>query len=261
MADGIAACGDSVHIYPAHGYRQPDAEIAVFYGFDANLRRVFADYRALGRQVVYVDLGYWGRRQGGPLAGYHKVVVNGRHPTAYFQAVRHDADRAALLDLEFKPWSRGGNHIIVAGMSAKCAEVEGFAPSEWEKRTVAELRRYTSRPIVYRPKPSWTEARPITGTTFEPSLDALPRLLINCHAVVTHHSNVAIDAMLAGVPAFSAEGPATVLCQSDLSQIEHPIRPDGREQLACDLAYAQWTTQEMRSGAAWRHLKQEGLIT
>lgn len=260
MKRGIEVCGESVRIHPSHCYRRPEAEIAVFYGFDINLRKVFSDYRAAGKTVVYVDLGYWGRREGGSLSGYHKVVVNGRHATDYFQAVEHDSERADRLGLTIKEWAGQGDHIIVAGMSAKCAEVEGFTPSEWERMTVDELRRHTSRPIVYRPKPSWAAAEPIYGTLFEPGLDDLPRLLQNCHAVVTHHSNVAIDALLEGVPAFTTNGAASSLAFSDLSRIEAPWRPDGRRQFVRDLAYTQFTPAEMRAGIAWAHLKAEGLI-
>lgn len=261
MAEGVAAAGDSVHIYPSHCYRHPHADIAVFYGFDRNLQKVMQDYRAIGKPVVYVDLGYWGRREGGPLQGYHKVSVNGRHPTDYFQAIRHPADRLSRLGLNIEPWKQAGRHIIVAGMSAKAAEAEGFGPHAWERATIEQLRRVTDRPIVYRPKPSWTEARALPGATFEPGLEDLPRLLADCHAVVTHHSNVAIDALMAGIPAFVADGAASALCFSGLDRIEQPWRPDGREQFAADLAYAQWRVAEMRSGDVWRHLKAEGLIS
>lgn len=260
MALGVAALGESVHIYSSMCYRRPEAEIAVFYGFDANLRRVFKDYRAAGRTVIYVDLGYWGRKDNGKLSGYHKVVVNGRHPTAYFQSTRHPFDRAERLNLTIQPWRRGGEHIMVAGMSAKCAEVEGFRPSEWESLTIEALRKRTDRQIIYRPKPSWAEASRLQGAKFEPEHDALPRLLENCHCVVTHHSNVAIDGILAGVPAFTTAGAAGALALSDLDMIESPIRPEGREQFIADLAYTQWTTAEMRTGHVWWHLKNEGLI-
>jgi hypothetical protein len=261
MAQGIEETGESVHIFPSHCYRRPEADIAVFYGYDANLRRVMADYRAAGLNVVYVDLGYWGRREGGSLHGYHKVVVNGRHPTSYFQDQMHSADRAELLGLQVKPWQTGGSHIILAGMSEKCAVVEGYKAHEWELAAVAELRKHTERPIIYRPKPSWLDAKPIPGTQFEPGLDDLARLLEGCHAVVTHHSNVAIDALLGGIPAFTVEGAASTLCFTEISRIERPWRPDGREQFVADLAYTQWTPAEMRSGAVWRHLKGEGLIS
>lgn len=259
MLEGIRRCGETVKVVPTSCYRHPEGEIAVFYGYDALLQRIFAEYRKSGRNVVYVDLGYWARREGGSLAGYHKVVVNGRHPTEYFQATQHGPERFRRLGVKIADW-RGGKHVLVAGMSAKGAAVEGFLPNEWEVSAIQAVREFTDRPIIYRPKPSWVDAKAIQGAEFEPDIDALERLLINCHAVVTHHSNVAIDGLLRGVPAFSVGGAGSLLSLSDMSKIEQPWRPGNREQFAADLAWTQFTAAEMRSGAAWQHLKDEGLI-
>lgn len=259
MREGIQRCGETVKVVPTNCYRGVDGQTAVFYGFDDTLQRIFKEYRAAGRNVVYVDLGYWGRREGGSLTGYHKVVVNARHPTEYFQAVEHPSDRFDHFRIDIADWGVG-DHILLAGMSAKGAAVDGFKPNEWETLVVAELRKFTDRRIIYRPKPSWIEARPIPGTEFAPDRDALDGLLKNCHAVVTHHSNVAIDGLMRGVPAFSMAGAGSQLSLSDLSKIETPWRPKGRAQFCADLAYSQFTAAEMRSGVAWRHLKDEGLI-
>ncbi len=259
MREGIERSGDTVKIVPAHCYRRPEGEIAVFYGFDAQMQRIFNEYRALGRTVVYVDLGYWARREGGPLDGYHKISVNGRHPTPYFQASEHDSSRFDRLNIKIADWT-SGSHVLVAGMSAKGAAVDGFKPNEWETSAVAQIRRHTDRPIIYRPKPSWAEARPIPGTRFEAGRGDLERLFRNCHAVVTHHSNVAIDGLMLGIPAFCVAGAGSALSLSDISKIETPWRPEIRRQFAFDLAYCQWTAAEMRSGAAWQHLRNEGLL-
>lgn len=259
MRDGIRRCGETVKIVPTNCYRKPEGEIAVFYGFDVQLQRIFREYRARGLNVVYVDLGYWGRREGGAMSGYHKVAVNARHPTEYFQAVTHDSSRLDHFGLRIEDWNQG-EFILLAGMSAKGAMAEGFRPNEWEQWAVGEIKKHTSRPIIYRPKPSWPDAKPILGTEFVKDAAALDGLLGNCHAVVTHHSNVAIDGLIRGVPAFCWAGAGSVLSLSDLSKIEQPWRPEGREQAFRDLAYTQWNVAEMKSGAAWRHLRGEGLI-
>lgn len=259
MQRGIERTGEPARLVPAPKYGGVDAEVAVFYGFNATMRRIFADYREAGKTVVYVDLGYFGRVEGGALRGYHKVVVNGRHPTAYFQNRAHDDSRARGLGLRIKDW-RSGRHIIVAGMSAKAAEAEGFRVEAWERKAIARLRSLTDREIIYRPKPSWSKAQPIEGARFEPGREDLPALLADCHAVVTHHSNVAVDGLIEGVPAFAMSGVAVPLATGDLSRIETPHRPEGREQWLNDLCYCQWNVKEIAAGLAWRHLKDEGLV-
>jgi len=86
------------------------------------------------------------------------------------------------------------------------------------------------------------------------------RLFKDCHAIVTHHSNVAIDGLFAGVPGFCFDGAAKCMTLQDLSQIEKPIRPPGRLQWLANVAWCQWDINEIRSGAMWRFLGSEGLI-
>ncbi len=261
MLEGITKLGDLAKLQNSTTFNGiPDADIAVFYGFNEPLRRVFDTYVAAGLKAVCVDLGYWGRKELNPILGYHKISVNDRHPTAYFQRVAHDGSRAARFRLAIAPWRAKGEHILLAGMGEKSAECEGFEPEQWEREAIAAIRQVSDRPIIYRPKPSWKEAQRIEGAGFAPKAVQLESLFPRCHAVVTHHSNVAVEALVAGIPVFSFKGAGAVLSSNDLSAIEKPIMPGGRHQFVNDLAWTQFHNSEMKSGVAWRHLKDEGLI-
>lgn len=256
---GIRAAGDEVERLSSRSYRgRPASEIAVFYGLAEGLRRIFEDYRR-ERKALYIDLGYWGRRKRTRWDGYHKISLNSRHPTAYFQARPHPVDRFAEFAVPVLPWRERGHHIVVAGMSAKAAAAEGLRPEQWERATIASLRKITRRPIVYRPKPNWRDARPIPGVAFEKDIDIADSIR-GAHALVTHHSNCAIDALLGGIPVFCPFGAASVLAEPELANIERPRMPAGREQWAADLAYCQYSLEEMTSGYAWRMLRAEGLV-
>lgn len=259
MAKGAKEVGDHCTLMRADLFREPTHEIACFYGFDAQMQKIFHAYRAYGLPVVYVDLGYFGRLEGGKWSGYHKVSVNGRHPTSYFQKKTHGPDRFSHFRLNFPRW-RFGRHILVCGTSDKGALVDGFRPQEWENRTIQKLKKLTSRQIIYRPKPSWSCATPIPGSQFAMSKEDVSRWLVNCHAVVSHHSNVCVDAFLAGVPNFCEDGVGLPLSHSDLSLIEDARRDGNRQQWAQDVAYCQFSVKEMEEGVAWRVLKDEGLI-
>lgn len=260
MLEGIAACGDRVVEIRDEFYQGPNHPVAVFYGLKGRCAQAFSDYRHHNKPVVYIDLGYWGRVEGGKLYGFHKLAVGARHPTDYFQRVKHTPNRFHHHGLRIKPWQREGRHILVAGMGAKAAAFEGFRPTEWEQKAVDELRKHTDRPIIYRPKPSWHYPEGIEGTLLSTKEQPLADVLQNCHAVVSHHSNVCVDALVEGVPVFCWEGVASVMGLKDLSLIETPVYPDGREQWCADVAWTQWSVAEMRSGAAWRYLKSEGLV-
>lgn len=258
MARGIRAAGDKPVIKPATLYR-PNDGVMVFYGLMGPLAKAIRRQQAAGGTAVYVDLGYWGRRRGGRWSGFHKVAVNSRHPTEYFQKRQHDERRFRALGVSLDEWKEG-RHILVAGMGDKGSIAEGFRPGQWECEAIEALKKVTDRPIIYRPKPSWKGAKPIEGTIFSHPKQRIEDVLADCHAVVTHHSNVAVDGLMMGVPAFCFEGVASTLALSDLSQIEHPERPDARFQWACDVAHCQFSVEEMTTGIAWTQLKHEGLL-
>lgn len=257
MQHGITRQGDFVVRTFADQFKEVGDEWAVFYGLDGNLKQIFDEYSKIGR-AVYVDLGYWGRLSGGKLAGYHKIVLNGRHPEGYYRK-GFEADRFNVHGVEIKPWQQG-EHILVAGMGNKAAYYEGFAPEEWERSVIEQLQRLTRRRIVYRPKPSWKEARPIEGVDYSEPAVPIENALKGAWAVVTHHSNVAVDAILAGIPAFCWKGAAREMSSQDLNDIERPFRPDDRLAWASDLAYTQWSVLEISQGLPWAHFRREGLI-
>jgi hypothetical protein len=264
MAEGIARAGEHVELVFEDQYDgRAHGDAAVFYGLEGRLPQVFRDYQAKGR-AVYVDLGYWGRREGGRWTGYHKVAVNARHPTAYYRTPRHHAGRLARFNVAIKPLEVRARDapILLCGMGDKAARAEGYAPEAWERWAINEIRRHTNRPILYRPKPSWKQARPLEGCAYSPKTREIEVELRHCWAVVTHHSNAAVEAALAGVPVFCWYGVGADMGLRDLSRIESPHRPtyDERAQWAADIAYTQWSVAEMKAGAPWLHLRAEGIL-
>ncbi len=236
-----------------------EADVAIFYGLRLGLGGVFETYRTRAT-AVYVDLGYWNRKPARDrFGGYHKVSVNALHPTAYLRA-GHPDDRLRRVGVRLKPWRERGDRIIVAGMSDRSAALHGFAPEAWERHAVAALMRHTDRPIFYRPKPSWDGARPISGTVFLRGGTDIRGHLHNCWALVTHHSNAAVDALAAGIPVYCDDGAASLLSMPSLDTIDDPPLPDGRDQFLADLAYCQWSVAELASGACWDYLAGEGLV-
>jgi hypothetical protein len=263
VAAGLRHHGITAEIVDELAYSGPVADVAVFYGLAGNLKRLQREYVAAGLTTVFIDLGYWGRDEQGGVAGSHRVVVNALHATSYFQRQRHPAERFKRFRITTRPFKRCGGQVLLCGMSAKAAWVYDLAPEEWERGAVDELRAGTSRLIKYRPKPSWKDARPIQGATWDrPAVPDIGEVLGKSWACVTHHSNAALDALIAGVPVFCSEGLARPLASTDLSRIETPNYPDeaDRDQLLFDAAYTQYTIAEIADGTMWRYLKDEALL-
>jgi hypothetical protein len=126
------------------------------------------------------------------------------------------------------------------------AGLMGFSAAQWLSDILATLKRCTDRPVIIRSKPA-------KGVKAEPLWTSLR----DCHALVCHSSNSAVEALQFGVPVFcTAPCAASALGSADVSTIEHPQYPGGREQWCWNLAAAQWTLAEMRAGTCWRELNQ-----
>jgi hypothetical protein len=255
MVQGARAIGFTVDTFsdtafcPAH---LEEYDVAVFWGYVETCQAIMAGYRDAGKAAVYLDLGYWRRDE------YFKVSVNDRHPTAYFQIVQHNSERRSRFVDRIAPY-RVREHILLAGMPVKAAWAEKLEPTgSWELAAVAELRKHTDKPIIYRPKPTW-RGPAIPGTIYTTFPD-LAVELAKSYCVVTHHSNVAVDGLQEGLAVFATKGVASVMGTSDLSKINDPLYPDEREQFFNDVSYCQWSVAEMKNGTAWCHLLGEELI-
>lgn len=263
MAAGLARLGVQAFTQDERRFRgELEADVAVFYGLQGNTPALFDLYsKTPGHAAMYIDLGYWGRREGGRFTGYHKIAINDRHPTRYLMDLPMPPDRFSRFGVQIEPWAAKGPTILLAGMGDKGAIAEGYAPEEFERWAIAEIRKYTDRPIVYRPKPSWKDAKPIPGVGWSPRTVPIETELRQAWAVVTHHSNVGVDAAIAGVPVFTVAGVAKYLSMPSLAAIDSVYAsPFDRHQWAANLAYTQWSIDEMRAGLPWKHALEHGLI-
>ncbi len=256
---GLLKIGEKPILRSSTSYTKVESDYAVFYGLACGLDKIFSAYKKQAT-AVYIDLGYWHRRLSGRYDGYHKVVVNSRHPTAYFQQTKHSPLRFRDLGLIVRPWQKiNDGKILLASMSQKAAVAEGLPPFTWERDALNSILRHTERGVIYRPKPNCPRARPMRGSQFDKKT-SLPLVLGGCHAVVTRQSNTAVDALLSGVPVFCELGVASVMGHGDLALIESPRYPDNRQRWVEDIAWCQFTTAEIRTGLPFAHLKDEGLL-
>ena len=263
ICEGIDAAGDRFEEMPDEQYRGNlgHHSTIVFYGYENKTPQIMRDAIAAGKKVVFVDLGYWGRREGGRYRGYHKVAINARHPTEYIQRLYgFDVPRERRIVPLIHPWKQPGKNILLAGMSERAANSIGFQANEWELKTIERIRKYTDRPIIYRAKPSWRGATPLPGTRFD-GTPTIKASLESCHIVVSHHSNVCCDALFLGVPVYCEDSAAKPMGIDDIAKIETPVRPENRDEWMRALSWCQFSVAEIRSGFMWSTLKKQGLIS
>lgn len=264
---GLRRCGYQVMQQPSdyyHGARLGD--VAVFYGLRGKLQQILRDYSSSpASRAVYIDLGYWHRKQpGAGYNGYHKVVVNATHPTVD-PAQRYDAQRFAQLGVPVVPPRSApatvGDYVVLAGMSGKAAGVYGYQFEEWERWAVQQCRAQLPHlPIVYRPKPTVAaQATRALAHRFSVGEEGYEVLLRHAYAILTHHSNVAVDGIAQGTPCFVIEGAARALSGSwESLGTRRTFSAEEQWNFLCGLAWYQWTLEEMVRGEPWAYLRARG---
>ena len=148
-----------------------------------------------GKDFYYVDSGYVGNnisklnRMGNKL--YHRIVRNDlQHKTI----VPRPADRWQALGIQLQP-RKFGKKIIVAAPDEKPCRYYGIDQQQWVEQTVAEIKKYTDRPVEVRQRAPKRIDRVATAP--------LHQVLANdVHALVTFNSVAAVESIFAGVPAF-----------------------------------------------------------
>jgi len=208
------------------------------YGNLRGLKPLLDQAQREGRDWYYGDNGYF---RPGHYDGYYRVTRN---------AEQHDGTGGASparwerLGKTLLPWKRGGRSIMLCPPGEKYAELHGFTRAQWLADVTATLAASTDRQIIERSKPGDPDAR-----------KSLWSALRDCHALVTHSSNSAVEALLFGIPVFCTGACASSrMGLANVAAIETPAYPDDRDQWCFNLAANQWTLAEMRDGTCWRGL-------
>lgn len=169
----------------------------------------------------YIDHGAFGR------GTYYRVVRNGFWLPS---TPSSDDARFKKLGVTLKDWRTNGDHIVVVPPTEHAERHHGL--KGWLDAALLTLNRYTDRPIVVHTKQS-----PVP----------LKQVLRGAWALLTDHSNAAIDALVEGIPAVMTNP------QRSLGSIAEIESPPMRRDFFASLANNQWSLAEMASGEQWKH--------
>ena len=223
-------------------------------------KQVWEQNRKLNRPVIVLEVG--GIERGTTW----KVGLNGINRDAYFGDKDNDRTRADSLGLVCKPWRSNGDFILVCGQHDKSLQWQNMPRmSNWFLNTYDEIRKYTHRPIVFRPHPRCRlehierglknvyrqEPQHVNGTydDFDMGFD-------NVWATVSYSSNPGSHSCINGVPAFVSTHSLAYDVGNDIDflyDIENPLMPD-RQQWLNDYAHTEYTIEEISHGIPLNHL-------
>jgi hypothetical protein len=212
-----------------------DQNEVALYGQCWGTERILPKALRRNRTWWYIDNGYYRPGRGSP-NGYYRMCFKSMTPILLRDA---DPARAIASQVRFKPWRQSGSHIVFAVPGADYGHAMGLCMWNWQKAALAEVRHYTDRPIKVRKYGS---------------LVPLADDLRDAHALVTYASNVAVEAVIAGVPVFVAPGAAPApVGNTDLADLERPNMPD-RTAWWRSLMCQQFRPDEMADGTAYRFM-------
>jgi hypothetical protein len=236
IADRIKTAGGRITRDCADLEKLPP-EIVPIVGCSPQLTDMISTWQLTGRQWIYWDRGYFRRVYAtwlprGANGGYYRWHVN----AFQMQQIRPvGEDRWRMADTEVDPWRRDGAHIVVARPSKTYFRFHSL--ENWTDKIIYDLSLLTDRQLVIRDKES---KRPLRDD------------LKNAHALVTHGSIAAVEAVIMGCPVFVDPSSAAALVgRTDLSKIEAPVYPD-REPWLHSLSYCQFNEAELVDGTLWR---------
>jgi len=199
--------------------------------------------------VLVMERGHVGDRMRAASCGWDGLGYRGRYPAAQDGGARWAWRYAQLM----QPWRMGGgDYALLIGQVEDDAAVaslpEGF--HAWASAAAAALIALGHK-VVYRPHPFGDRHFSPDGTV--PSRGTLAADLAGADRCVTWNSTAGVESVLAGVPTIvmDAGGMAYPVAARALS--EAPVRPD-RAAWCRDLAWTQWTLDEIARGDAWSAL-------
>lgn len=210
---------------------------------------------------------------------HYRVGVNGflNRDALWGDNVTRPSDRFEELGLKYNGWKSKedlGDKIVIALQLAGDASLRNLDINEWCLDTVRTLREHTQRPIEIRTHPGVSEKgmgnheelfkqfafANFTNVSFVNGKEVpWEEHLKDAYCVVSYSSGLAIDAVLNGYPVIACdEGNfAWNVAETKLSNIENLKLATEQEveQWLYNLAYCQWTPEEMESGKCWAHLE------
>lgn len=223
-----------------------DCEILMTYGLGHPTRRPWqAKHVARGGRLIGWDLGYWAREDvDGSFS--MRVTIDHDHPHRLIRPEPPERWDAAGIQLR-EDYSKRGP-IILVGLGQKANQAAGVSAMTWEKRMAREIQeKLPGRRVLLKTK------RPRDGgvSGLVNVHGPIEQILKGASLVVCKHSNVAVDACIAGIPVVCQDGAAFSLYRGTLASPE-TVTADQRLAFLRSLAWWQW--KPLEANQAWTYL-------
>jgi len=236
--DGFKVHGLDVEVRPKGDWRKSD--VAVVWGHrDTVLHDIQKD-----NHYLVLERGHLHPRRTYTAMSWDGLGRRGRYPKA------PNGDRWNNLFAGYmKSWKSGGSHVVIFGQVLGDASLVGVDFHAWVSDAVCSARVY-GLPVIFRPHPrsaglgdNWRpDGCEVSACSLESDLD-------RAAVAITYNSTSGVEAVLAGVPTVCCDPGAMAwpVAGHDIGKTITPYRTEW----AHDLAYTNWTLDEIADGTAW----------
>ena len=267
---------DSVGLDVTHSKKYEPSDVAVIFGSWKKVNKKRAHIEKLSHHVLKNDVV---NNHRGKLIIFETPLLNRKiiqEHDSYRVGLNHymrglsdfknknsKPDRFNSMGIDIKGWRNRGDHVLVIGQNWNDASLFGISLELWIINTVRMLLKNTDRKIVVRDHPEnkgllkdvVDDKFGYTKQVIYDTNNDIKDSLINAHCTVSYTSGSSIDSALAGVPVITCSEYNFLwpISSHSLEDVENPKLGE-RDQLFYDLAWTQWSTDDIRNGKPWQHL-------
>lgn len=230
-------------------------------------RQVIEYQKQNNNRLLVADSNLFNYIDGNAKKDYIRYSFDGVFPTTgnYFNSIVLTQRWQQIFKnkgITLKPWRTQGNHILICTQRNGGWSMKGLDVPTWLNNTVNEIRKYTDRPIIVRGHPGdryhkqYIDQKKYTLS----NKPLIAQDFANAHAVITYNSSPGVAAAIEGIPLYVTDpltetSQASAVANTDLSTIENPKMFE-RETWLAKLAMSHWNNDEVKSGEAWKHIRQ-----
>ena len=242
-------------IYQFRDLKELPNENLTMYGILAGSGEMYRWCEQQKRDFYFIDHGYFTNAHDSP---HWLRITKNAHCQNKFTNTKSDRYEK-FFARNIMPWQKNGKKILVLPPTNAIANF--FNEELWLSKTLEILKKNTDRQIDIREKPyNPTIAKDHVGATVKIDKPTTHQGKIDWSqyfACVTYNSNTMVESFTNGVPVFCDGNncAAKPIAETDFSKIETPKYGD-RVALFSNLAYNNWTIEEMANGTAWRMLNE-----
>lgn len=224
--------------------------------------RASDDLAKIGGKTLCMENGWIGYIKG--IKHYQLAwrVGNGSGINGQGEAPVGDDSRWKSWGIELAPWRKQGKHILVCAQRGMRPDDPDITHGEdWPDKVVAKIRKYTDRPIHFRPHPG--NNRPCipkihkVEKIINSRQESLEENMKDAWCGVVYSSTAANEMLVQGIPV-CYDG-VSIMCKNIAGRVKEVDNPPllDRETEMKKLAWYQWSNAELSSGMAFKHVLEQ----